>query len=347
MRDAQTIANAPGQSPWSIPQCPENVDYVDWGPDFGRRFVVTVDTEEDFDWNKPISDSGFGLESTALIERFQAFCRNQGVIPIYMVDYPIITHAPTAEFLKSHVATGEASVGIQLHPWVNPPIEEQVNEINSFAGNLPPELERAKLLTLTEAIDKAIGVAPIIYRAGRYGTGAHTAGFLKEAGVIFDSSVRSGFDYSAKGGPDYSRHPLAPYWLDRQALLAELPLTTTFWGLLRKQSKLLYPMMRHTPLARSLLSRTGMLERIALTPEGIGIEEAIRAIDIAIDDGLPLLNFSFHSPSLQPGHTPYVRSEAHVDRLYDWWRRVLAYCAQRNIRAASLDDLSGGLRKAQ
>ncbi|MEM1131651.1 MAG: polysaccharide deacetylase family protein [Pseudomonadota bacterium] len=328
----------------SILQSDKKVDYVDWGAAFGQRFIVTVDTEEDFDWNQPFSESGFGLESTALLDRFQLFCKNQNVIPIYLVDYPIITHAPAAERLKSAVEAGEASVGMQLHPWVNPPKQEELNERNSFAGNLPPELERAKLFTLAEEIEKAIGKAPIIYRAGRYGAGPHTAEILKEAGIVFDSSVRTGFDYSAKGGPDYSQHPLVPYWLDRAAQLAELPLTTTFWGLLRKQSQTLYPRLRNAPLARSLLARTGFLERIALTPEGIGAEDAIRAIDIAIDDGLPLLNFSFHSPSLQPGHTPYVRSAEHVDRLYDWWRRVFAYCAQRNIRPASLDDLTAAVK---
>ncbi|WOE74069.1 polysaccharide deacetylase family protein [Alterisphingorhabdus coralli] len=324
----------------SILQSGNSVDYVDWGAQFGQRFIITVDTEEDFDWNQPFSDTEFGLESAALLDRFQLFCKNQSVTPIYLVDYPIITHAPAAERLKSAVDAGEAHVGMQLHPWVNPPQQEELNERNSFAGNLPRELERAKILTLTEEIEKTIGVAPIIYRAGRYGAGPHTAELLTEAGIVFDSSVRSGFDYSAKGGPDYAHHPLRPYWLDRDAPLMELPLTTTFWGLLRRQAQMLYPKLRNAPLARSLLSRTGFLERIALTPEGIGAEEAIRAIDIATDDGLPLLNFSFHSPSLQPGHTPYVRSEAHVDRLYDWWRSVLAYCAQRNVRPASLDDLS-------
>lgn len=335
--DTDTLAV---QLPPSILQCPQEIDHVRWARGFGQRFIVTVDTEEEFDWSKPISDTGFGLGSVPLLERFQAFCKSHNVCPIYLVDYPIITHEPAADFLKTCVAANEASVGIQLHPWVNPPHDEQVNERNSYAGNLSPDLERAKLLTLAEKIQTAVGAAPMMYRAGRYGAGDHTAATLKEIGVIFDSSVRSGFDYSGKGGPDYSLHPLTPYWLDRAAPLAELPLTTTFWGLLRRQSKYIYPRLRSAPLALSILSRTGMLERIALTPEGIGVDDAIRAIDIAIDDGLPLLNFSFHSPSLEPGHTPYVRSEAQVDQLYDWWRRIFAYCRQRNIQPASLPQLT-------
>ncbi len=83
--------------------------------------------------------------------------------------------------------------------------------------------------------------------------------------------------------------------------MLELPLTTVFWGMLRRQGDWLYPLMWRMPAMRGVLARLGLLERIPLTPEGVSVEEAIRGIDIALDDGLPLLNFSFHSPSLRPG----------------------------------------------
>ena len=82
-----------------------------------------------------------------------------------------------------------------------------------------------------------------------------------------------------------------------------------------------------------------MLERIPLTPEGVSVEEAIRGIDIALDEQLPVLVFSFHSPSLAPGHTPYVQNEAELDRLYDWWRRIFAYCATRGVQPSSVADI--------
>ena len=82
-----------------------------------------------------------------------------------------------------------------------------------------------------------------------------------------------------------------------------------------------------------------MLERIPLTPEGVTREEAIRGIDMALDDNLPLLVFSFHSPSLAPGYTPYVRSEADLDDFYDWWRGVFAYLAQRKVSPSSVKNI--------
>jgi len=323
----------------ALNQPPNAPDWCIFPKEFGRRFVVTVDTEEDFDWDKPISRTGYGLDSLERLERFQRFCEGHAINPIYLVDYPVITHAPAAGRLREFVEANKASVGAQLHPWVNPPFDEETNNFNSFAGNLPIDTERAKLLTLIEHIDRAIGQPPKIYRAGRYGTGGNTIGILEEAGISIDSSVRSKFDYSGNGGPNYVRHPINPYWLNSEQSLLEMPLTTVYWGLLRRQGDYIFPRLSSRPAVRAALARSNMLERIALTPEGITVEEAIRAIDMACDDDLQLLTFSFHSPSLQPGHTPYVRDKADLDRLYDWWRRVIAYCGMRDVKPASLSEI--------
>lgn len=323
---------------------PQDADRVRLAPEFGQRFFITVDTEEEFDWEKPLQRSGHSLESVPALVKFQQFCESFDIQPIYLVDYPIINFQPAAEILASFVASGKAAVGIQLHPWVSPPFDEEVNPFNSFSGNLPKELEREKLFRLRDAITKAVGVPPIIYRAGRYGIGPNTDEILKEAGVAIDTSVRAKFDYSAGHGPDFRKHPLTPYWLDKTRGLMELPLTTVFWGVMRRQGDMIYPLLWRMPSMRGLLSRMGLLERIALTPEGISLEEAIKGIDIALDDGLPLLNFSFHSPSLRAGYTPYVRDDDDLDGFYDWWRRVFAYLELRGVKPASLDEFMAAVQ---
>lgn len=318
---------------------PKSPDFVRFQADFGQRFILTVDTEEEFDWSKPFDRSGHGLSHVPRLGKFQQFCEGSGVVPVYLIDYPVATDPQTVEVLGDAVRAGRAEVGVQLHPWVSPPHTEQVNEFNSFAGNLSPELERAKFQKLRDTIEDAFGVPPRIYRAGRYGLGPATAGILSETGIAFDTSVRSRFDYSGGGGPDYRQHPLRPYWIDRSAGLIELPLTTVFWGVLRQQGDWIYPRLWRAPVMRGVLSRLGMLERIPLTPEGVSSEEAIKGIDIAIDDGLPLLVFSFHSPSLRPGLTPYVHDEEGLDSFYDWWRRIFTYLERRNVRPAKVSEL--------
>lgn len=310
-----------------------------FAPGFGQRVLLTVDTEEEFDWTKPFRRDGYGLRHVAAIPRFQAFCETIGAHPVYLVDWPIVQDARAVEIIGDAVQHGRAEVGIQLHPWVNPPFAEDVTERNSFAGNLPQRLEADKFLKLRDAIEGEFGTAPLIYRAGRYGLGPSTGELLMRAGIRVDTSVRSLFDYSTKGGPDYSRHPLAPYWHDDAMRLLELPVTTVHAGLLSRLGVPLQRRAQRTPQVMGGLARTGLLERIALTPEGVSADEALRGVDIAIALGLPVLVLSFHSPSLAAGHTPYVGSERAVDELYHWFERIYARLAARGVRSCTVADV--------
>lgn len=319
-----------------IPAAP---DMVGFAAGFGQRFIVTVDTEEEFDWSKPFERTGHGLAHVPRLAKFQQFCEGFGICPVYLIDYPVASDPRAVEAIGAAVAEGRAEIGVQLHPWVNPPHEEDVNVHNSFSGNLPAELERAKFRKLRDTIEQAFGKPPMIYRAGRYGVGPATAGILSDCSIAIDTSVRARFDYSSHGGPNFRDHPVRPWWIDRRRGLMELPLTTVFWGMLRQQGHWLYPLMWRVPRLRGLLARVGLLERIPLTPEGVSRDEALKGIDIAIDEGLPVLVFSFHSPSLRPGHTPYVRDADELDQLYDWWRTVFAYLDRRGVRPTTVREI--------
>jgi len=320
-------------------------DLVKFAPGFGSRFAVTVDTEEEFDWKKPFERYGHGLSHVPGIAKFQTFCENAGVSPIYLVDYPVACDARLNDVLGHAILHGRAEIGIQLHPWVNPPHDEDLSVFNSFAGNLPPALERAKFDTLRRTIAQAFGRAPRSYRAGRYGLGPNTAAIIAKGGITIDTSVRARFDYSPEGGPDYRNHPVVPWWIDRAAGLIELPLSTLYCGLLRRSGGWLYHAAAHVPRMRGILARLGLLERVPLTPEGVDIGAALRAIDVALADRLPVLMFSFHSPSLSPGHTPYVRDEAALEQLYDWWRAVFAHLHNRGIAPAGLSDVIAAIER--
>ena len=310
-----------------------------FAPDFGQRVLLTVDTEEEFDWGGPFRRDGFGLEHVRQIPHFQSFCEELGASPVYLVDWPIATDPRSIEIIGDAVKRGKAEVGVQLHPWVNPPFDEEVNTRNSYAGSLPQELEAAKFMQLRDQIETAFGTTPLIYRAGRYGLGPNSADLLKRAGIAIDTSVRSLFDYTAQHGPNYAHHPLEPYWVDSERDLLELPVTTVYWGILRQLGIPLQRLQRFMPTFYAAFSKFRLLERIALTPEGVTSEEAIRGIDIALDQQLPVLVLSFHSPTLAPGFTPYTETEADVEALYDWFRHVYAYLAKRGVQSTSVAEV--------
>ncbi len=321
------------QSAANLLAVPKPTQFARYAPNNKSRFWVTVDTEEDFDWDAPFARTDYRLDSVAALAKCQRYFEAAAVSPIYLVDWPIVADDKAVAILGGAQSAGKCEIGAQLHPWVTPPFDEQVNVHNSYAGNLPPGLQRAKLTELHDAILDRFLVKPLVYRAGRYGLSADTASMLAELGIRCDTSVRSGFDYRPGHGPDYRHLPLSPWWVgEGDSRILEVPLTTVFSGWLRAVGSDLYHLLaKPNSIAGAAMARLGMIERIALTPEGIPVEKACQAIDIALDDHLPLLNFSFHSPSLQPGNTPYVRDEADLTAFYRWWDIVLDHLARRGV----------------
>jgi hypothetical protein len=328
----QGVAQMNGQSPYA------SGDRVDLSPLNQPVFLITIDTEEEFDWRAPFSRSSHGVSHVAAIPRFQAMCARFGVKPLYLIDHPIAECGAAAEMLGGWARDGQAEIGLQLHPWVTPPFDEEVTVHNSYACNLPAELERAKMMALADSVNRHLAAQPMAYRAGRYGAGANSFAVLQEIGISVDTSVRPFFDYSPQGGPNYSNSPLRPYWIAPDQLI-ELPVTSVFSGLFKGSGATLFDRAFRSDAMRATLARTGLLERIALTPEGIPVEKAIEAIDVALLLEMPVLVFSFHSPSLAAGHTPYVRNAAELERFYDWWEQVLAHLAKRDIRASNIAEI--------
>ena len=324
------------------PPQPRDLARLTQGP---RRFLLTIDTEEDFDWAAPLSRDGYRLDSLAELPRFQAFCEERGVRPTWLVDYPVATAPAAIAALAPAVATGRAAVGLQLHPWVNPPFDEVVNQHNSFAGHLPIHQERAKLLALRDVVTANFGAPPQIYRAGRYGVGPNTAALLRDAGIAIDSSVRAFFDYRRDGGPGFTRLGAWPWWVGESGAggLLELPLTSVFTGALRRYGPALFPPLGWVEATRAVTGRLGLLARIPLTPEGTSVAEALAAIDQAVADDLPVQVLSFHSPSLLPGCTPYARDVAERDALYGWFGAVFAHLAEHGVQCATPDELLAAL----
>jgi hypothetical protein len=326
---------------------PRKTDFVDLAGLGGPRFVLTVDTEEEFDWTAPFARDGYGTEHLKSVPRFQALCANHGVKPCYLVDYPITQDRFAVDLLGNYVHGNQAELGVQLHPWVSPPFDEPLSTYNSYACNLPETLERAKLSRLHSAIVEGFGVYPDAYRAGRYGAGKNTPAILADLGISIDSSVRSKFNYAPQEGPDYSRHPLNPYWIEKGRLL-ELPLTSVFGGVMRSVGDVVFGQWFASQPARSMLARSGMIERIALTPEGISLTKALDATDIAIDCGVKIINLSFHSPSLAVGHTPYVRDESQLAELYAWFEGVFAHLCAMGVKPTTMAEIkaASGIRTA-
>jgi hypothetical protein len=281
--------------------------------------VVVVDTEEEFDWSAPFDRAGTAVGHMAAIGRVQDVFDAMGVIPSYLVSYAIVAQEAGYRPLEPYLATGRALIGAHLNPWATPPQREPMNALNSYPGNLTRALEAAKLAALSRQIERALGVRPTIYKAGRYGKGCNTETILDEQGFEVDLSPAPAMDFRADGGPDYVRHSPAPFLFGQRRRLLCLPNTGAFVGWLGEHGPVLQPVLEARSAAwlrlPAIASRLRLLERMRLTPEGYTLAEMRRLTRALRARGQRTFVLSLHSPSVVPGNTPYVRSDTDLRAL--------------------------------
>ena len=326
------------------PAAPTPGACIRWPESFGSRFCLFVDAEEEFDWSRPFDRTQRATTAMAALPAFHRRLSDRGIAVTYMVDHPVATDAAAVDALKACLADGRSAIGTQLHAWVNPPFENEPSVRTSFPGNLPPTLEAAKLDVLTDAITASFGRRPIAYRAGRYGLGPASMETLVSRGYRLDTSMRARHDYSRQGGPDYTAIGPAAFRLGARGGVIELPPTTIYTGALRRRGADLHRMAGQIWRGRGVLARTGLLSRVPLTPEGVPLDEAREAVRVALGDGVRLLNFGFHTPSLVPGWTPYVRDAADLLAFDAWWDGMLDLLTKLGCAPASLDDILAAAR---
>ena len=320
---------------WRMPP-PTAAERVSWPASFGTRFTIIVDTEESFDWNEPLARTGHDCAAAAALPTAATRFAALGAAPAYVVTHPIATDPAAVDALCRVIADGRSSIGTQLHGWVTPPFDEPLTRRNSFAGNLPRALEAAKLDALTGAISAAFGKRPTLFRSGRYGIGPHTTALLAERGYLVESSARAHYEYVAEGGPNFRVVDNAAFVRDG---LLELPFSTVFTGRARRLGPALYHLADRVPRGRAMLTRAGLMSRISLTPEAMPLGDALEAVRVALGDGNRLLNFAYHSPTLVPGNTPFVRDAADLKLFWRWWDGVTGLLAQRNVAYATIDEI--------
>ncbi len=293
------------------------------------RLLVVIDTEEEFDWSGNFSRGNTSVQSMQWIGRVQTIFDEYGITPVYVIDYPVASQPNGYEPLADIHRDQRCIIGTHLHPWVNPPFEEIVNRKNSFAGNLPMTLEKTKLLVLTECIEEHFGRRPTVYKAGRYGVGPHTTTILEELGYEIDLSVCPYMNYASEEGPDYSEYSPWPFWFGKEKQLLELPLTVGYTGWLRHLGPALHPLVTNAFLTSlrvpGILARLNVLNKSWLSPEGYPSSEHRQLVQTLYNAGLRVFSFAFHSPSVEPGHTPYVRSKADLDDFLGRLRRFFDF----------------------
>ena len=94
---------------------------------FDEPLLMTMlDTEEAFDWDKPFTRSATDVSSMASQVKAHRVFERYGVVPTYLVDYPVVSQDAGRAPLLDMLRDGLCDVGAHLHPWVTPPFLEEI-----------------------------------------------------------------------------------------------------------------------------------------------------------------------------------------------------------------------------
>ena len=292
------------------------------------KLFVTIDTEPDCDtsWRRS-SPLTFTSVTRGIPGILRPLWDRHGINPIYFVSPEVVRDDECCMVLKREIRNG-AVIGTHLHSeYVEPDITIH-DPAGKVSGEFPcyahtAEIEYEKIRNMTRMIEDRLEYRPYWYRAARYGADLDTIRILSELGYRYDSSVTPGIDWSRIGGPDHSRAPLQPYWIDKDDLYA---------GSEQRRSIGIkeYPITingKRFGILGALLPDTWLFYNW-LRPTHMSVIEQKRIIDIFIKKfNDPVFVLIFHSMEIMINKTPFVRNELMRKRLVKNLEKIIEYAS--------------------
>lgn len=319
------------------------------------RFVLTVDTEADNQWDAAAPQT---VENLSAVPRLQRLCDEHGFPPTWLCTYEVVTSPAFERTLGPAADAGRSEVGAHLHPWSTPPFDagwDGGGAARPYPHELPRALLADKLEALTAAVTARTGRAPTSYRAGRWGFSEPQIPILTALGYEVDCSVTPGVSWRydtglRAGGPDFVGAGVEPYELAARDVrrpgdsgLLEVPVTILHTS---RPMRLFAGLRRaYARRRRSLPWRAAdRLFRVApqwLRPfPHMTAERLIAVCDLGRRLGLPVLEMMFHSSELLPGAAPGSRTPEAVEDLFGRLSRVLGHLAATGVRGCTLTQFA-------
>ncbi len=312
------------------------------------KLIITIDTEED-NWGE-YRTNGQTLENIKRIPRLQDVFDRYGVIPTYLITYPVATDEESISILSGILKRDACEIGMHCHPWNTPPFEEELSARNSMLCNLPPDLQYKKMETLDRTIRENFGIDPKTFRAGRWGFNREVALNLHKLQYKVDTSITAYANWRNEHGPDFSSIPPEPFWMDTGNSgwgdlgipLLEVPGTIGFLQENFALCALVWNTLDSKPLGglrlKGLLNRANLLNRVVFSPEFADGAGMIRLAKVMKKRGSRFVNMFFHSTSLLPGLTTIVNNEADEEAFYRRIEDFLIFAEKAELTSIRLSQ---------
>ena len=310
--------------------------------------TVSIDTEED-NWGS-FAESGATSTNIEHLPELQELLARWGARPTYLVNRPPLLSTTSVAILGRLAEEPGVEIGAHCHPWNTPPSTGSGVE-RSMMCTLPLETNRSKIAEVSRRIEGELGVRPRSFRSGRWAFGPTVAAALVSEGYLVDASVSPFIDWTSEGGPDYSDAPNRPYRFEAarpfepqaEGSMVEIPATVGFLGGDHRRRAATRRALERSPFRRlkviGMLNRLGVVQRRWLSPETSSASDMIRLAEACLRTGEPVLGLTFHSCSLLPGATPFVRDDVDRRRFFDAIDAFLRFCSECSLSFRTLGEV--------
>lgn len=322
-----------------------------------KRFLfITIDTEEDVWGGYTVKNPS--LENIKNIYLVQKIFEKYNAIPTYLINYPVAIDDYSVKLFSYLFDNNKCDIGTHCHPWNTPPYFNGGDlEYNSLMRNLPEELIEKKMIQLHSKIVDNFNLTPTVFRAGRWGVGDNVIRVIKKLSYSIDTSLIPNIDMENCIGSEIYIKSILPKGMyegnrvchkvgkcndcsEKNICIVELPVTV---GFLQKNFRLCYSLrtylMREFPKQFRLIGMLDCLRLLnfrTLEPEISSLEDMVKLSKVVMNNGHKFLNMSFHSTSLLPGKSPFVKNGKDLELFLDKIDKYLNFISLENVKCIGM-----------
>ena len=293
--------------------------------------LVGVDAGGDNQWP---AEAGLNqrFENIYALPKLHTLFQKHRVRPTYLITYPVARDARSASVLREMREGRDCEVGAHHRAWDTPPCSDEDMRRHPYALQILPDQFAAQVVSLTDAIARAVGEPPLSYRSGRFGFSASHVPDLERAGYRIESSVAPLLREGREGGPDFVGAPRTPYFLAYDdptvpgtSNLLELPVSVALNRRVPAFLERLYGRAPSPRMTKRVLEKLGIARLQWLRPSQSSVDDMCALARRMKRDGVPMVNLILHSSEAVEGGRPHAKNEGDPDDWLAGLELVLAY----------------------
>ena len=306
------------------------------GMNMGKpAFIITIDTEGDNLWQ---NHDRITTENTRFLPRFQQLCEKYAFKPTWLTNYEMAVDPAYIEFAHDVIARNTGEIGMHLHAWNSPPLQDLTGDDwrhKPYLIEYPEAIIREKVIYITKLLEDTLQTKMRSHRAGRWAFNAFYARQLIALGYQVDCSVtpRVNWQFSpgapqGNGGTNYQHFPDSAYFIDPQDIsrtgnspLLEVPMSIQY-----KHSALMNGVKQGWDRLRGKRRSPSVHW---LRPMRGNLNQMIGVADKTLAEGGDYVEFMLHSSEFMPGGSPTFKTASDIDALYDDLEQLFSWLQSR------------------